>query len=77
MAPTPAPAAATGFEELDEPAPAGLVEEAEDDAADELFPAPPEPPALDDEATIDETRPAPPEGTLDWDPFRDDDGTRR
>ena len=76
----PPTAPASGFEELDEPAPAGLVEEEPVPAAEpseELFPAPPAPPELgDDEATLDGAGPAPLEGTAEWDPFRDDDARR-
>ena len=64
----------SGFEELDLPAPGGLVAEpVDEDSADQLFPAPPEPPALaDDEDTLDGAPPARPESTLEWDPFDDD-----
>ena len=66
----------SGFEELDEPAPGGLVDEPEDDRSEELFPEPSAPPDLrDEEDTLDGARPPQPESTLEWDPF-DDDGRR-
>ena len=73
----PPAAEPSGFEELDEPAPGGLVAEPEDDRSEELFPEPPAPPDLhDDEDTLDGARPPQPESTLEWDPF-DDPGYRR
>ncbi len=71
----------TGFEELDLPAPSGLVDEPldEPEASEELFPAPPERPDIaDDEDTLDGLRPpAKPESTLEWDPFADGSGETR
>jgi hypothetical protein len=65
----------SGFEELDLPAPSGLVEEPLDaaDASEELFPEPPVRPELsDDEDTLDGVRPpVKPDSTLEWDPFTD------
>ena len=64
---------ASGFEELDEPAPSGLVEEPVEDSVEELFPPPPEPPSLaDEEDTLDGAPPAKPDSTLEWDPFDDE-----
>ncbi|MGI9117704.1 MAG: hypothetical protein ACR2JV_08755 [Gaiellales bacterium] len=67
--------ASMAFEELDEPAPSGLIEEPADEpeASEELFPPPPvRPPAPDEEDTLDGARPpAQPESTLEWDPFTD------
>jgi hypothetical protein len=68
----------TGFEELDQPAPPGLVDESHDaaDASEELFPALPDRPAFaDDEDTLDGLRPpTQPDSTLEWDPFTDGPG---
>ncbi|MCX6390906.1 MAG: hypothetical protein NTX95_00170, partial [Actinobacteria bacterium] len=68
----------SGFEELDLPAPSGLVEEPLNapDASEELFPEPPVRPELsDDEDTLDGVRPpAKPDSTLEWDPFTDGPG---
>ena len=65
----------SGFEELDLPAPSGLVEEPLDaaDPSEELFPEPPVRPDLsDDEDTLDGLRPpTKPDSTLEWDPFTD------
>lgn len=62
----------SGFEELDAPAPGGLIAEPDDE--EELFPTPPEPPALaDDEDTLDGVKPPKPDSTLEWDPFTDDE----
>ena len=71
-APRTAPADDGGFEELDAEAPAGLVEDAGDDAADDPLAAPP---AADGEDTLD-GRPPAGESTLEWDPFDGDDRTR-
>ena len=74
----PVAAGETSFEELDQPAPSGLVEEPLDEAeiSDELFPAPPERPEIgDDDDTMDGVRPpAQPDSTLEWDPFTDGPG---
>ena len=74
----PAESTESGFEELDLPAPSGLVEEPLDelDASEELFPAPPvRPEPGDDEDTLDGLRPpARPDSTLEWDPFTDGSG---
>jgi hypothetical protein len=72
--PVAEPAPDQAFEELDLPAPTGLIDEpsGEPEASEELFPTPPTPPAIDDgEDTMDGTsrRPAGGEATLDWDPF--------
>jgi hypothetical protein len=68
----PRPPATTGpgFEELDEAAPAGLVEDAGEDPADDPLAGR----AGDGEDTLD-GRPAG-ESTLEWDPFDGDDRTR-
>lgn len=66
------PAEDTGFEELDAAAPAGLVEDAGDDAADDPLRTPP---PGDGEDTMDGPRAAG-ESTVDWDPFDGDDRTR-
>ncbi len=64
------------FEELDQPAPTGLVVEPamDEEQDDELFAPPPIPPALEDgEDTMEGLRlPPAGESTLEWDPFTDD-----
>ncbi len=84
--PVAEPAPEQAFEELDLPAPTGLIEEpsSEPEASEELFPTPPTPPVIDDgEDTMDgpSLPPAGGEATLDWDPFTDQeppaDGSQR
>lgn len=67
-----APSEESSFEELDATAPAGLVEDAGDDAADDPLAAPP---AADGEDTLD-GRPPAGESTVEWEPFDGDDRTR-
>jgi hypothetical protein len=72
--PVAEPAPEQAFEELDLPAPTGLIDEpsGEPEASEELFPTPPAPPMIDEgEDTMDGTQPPPAGGdaTLDWDPF--------
>lgn len=75
MPPSLADGTDSGFEELDLPAPSGLVEEPLDELeiSEELFPEPPVRPDLsDDEDTLDGLRPpTKPDSTLEWDPFTD------
>ncbi len=73
----PADDPSSAFEELDLPAPSGLVAELDEQADDsaELFPAPPvRPEPADDEDTLDGRPPTRPDSTLEWDPFTDGPG---
>lgn len=77
VVPAAAPAAApdSTFEELDEPAPAGLVDDPLDDGSEELFPPAAEPPDLPGDEDTLAGFPAPPpagDATAEWDPFDDD-----
>ena len=74
----PADDPSSAFEELDLPAPSGLVTELDEHADDsaELFPTPPvRPEPADDGDTLDGRPPARPDSTLEWDPFTDGPGS--
>ncbi len=60
------------FEELDEPAPAGIVAEPIDDEDAEIFPPAPPLPNDDGEDTMSGLRPGAGDPTSEWDPFTDE-----